>query len=70
MRGSDDRRPDTRTAPLVLTVYMEDKMTYVYVTRPDKKGERHIIKQPKPLPMVTQKLLGLTNVPQKRKANA
>jgi len=42
-------------------------MTYVYVTRPDKKGERHIIKQPKPIPMVTQKLLRLTNVPQKRK---
>ena len=28
MRGSDDRRPDTRTAPLVLTVYMEGKMEY------------------------------------------
>lgn len=27
MRGRHDRRPDTRTAPLFLTVYMEDKMT-------------------------------------------
>ena len=28
MRGSNDRRPDTRPAPLLLAVYMEDKMEY------------------------------------------
>jgi len=41
-------------------------MTYVYVTRPDNKGERYIIKQPKPIPPVTQELLKLTYLPQKR----
>ena len=43
-------------------------MTYVYKTRADKNGERHLIKQSKPIPKITQKILGLTNVPQKRKA--
>ena len=39
-------------------------VNYVYVTRPDKNGERHLIKRLKPLPKVTQKLLRLTNLSQ------
>ena len=39
-------------------------VNYVYVTRPDKNGERHLIKRLYPLPAVTQKLLRLTNLSQ------
>ena len=39
-------------------------VNYVYVTRPDKNGERHVIKRLYPLPAVTQKLLRLTNLSQ------
>ncbi len=45
-------------------------MKYRYLTKVCKDGKRRLIETIKPIPPAAQKLLGLENVPQKRKANA